>query len=67
MTHGDHIRSMTDPELAEFITDIIMDVQRTMARKLSQNGIPITIVETPYVIMNRVLLNLKKPIEEEPK
>lgn len=67
MTLADKIRSMTDPELADFITDIILNVRYMTAQKLEKNGIKITILDIPYMTKAAVLENLKKTVEEDNK
>jgi hypothetical protein len=64
MTVADWIRSMTDEELAAFITGIISERDHVMSEKLAKQGIPNSLIEIPAVSLVRHLEYLQQPMED---
>lgn len=65
MTVADWIRSMTDLELAEFITGIISERDHVMSEKLAENGVSNTLIEIPAISVASHLEFLQRPINED--
>lgn len=65
MTVADWIRSMTDEELAAFITGLISERDHVMSEKLAEQGVPNSLIEIPAISMARHLEYLRRPYEEE--
>lgn len=64
MTVADWIRSMTDEELAVFITALLSARDHAMSEKLDALGIPNSLIEIPEVSYLRHLKYLQQPMEE---
>lgn len=64
MTVADWIRSMTDEELAAFITGLLSERDHVMSEKLDAQGIPNSLIEIPEVSYLRHLEYLQQPMEE---
>ena len=64
MTVADWIRGMTDEELAAFITGLISERDHVMSEKLTEQGIPNSLIEIPAVSLARHLEYLQRPYEE---
>lgn len=66
MTNGDFIRSMTDEQLADFITKLLSRQRTTIIEQLSAMGIAdICIIETPTMAKAAHLHWLRQPAEEK--
>lgn len=65
MTNADWIRSMTDEELATFLTALLSERDRIISKQFAEKGVPNTLVEIPIVSYARHLEYLKRPYEEE--
>lgn len=64
MTVADWIRSMTDEELAAFITALISERDHVMSEKLAAQGVPNSLIEIPAISLARHLEYLQQPMEE---
>lgn len=64
MTVADWIRSMTDEELAAFLTALISERDHVMSKKLDKQGIPNSLIEIPEVSYLRHLEYLRQPMED---
>jgi hypothetical protein len=63
MTVADWIRSMTDEELAAFLTSLISERDHVMSEKLAEQGIPNSLIEIPAISLARHLEYLQGPMD----
>ena len=64
-THADHIRAMSDEELAELFWAILHERDVLMLEKLSKRGIEASLIELPDRDIATHLDWLKQPVEGE--
>lgn len=66
MTNGDLLRSMTDEQLADFITNLLSKQRATIIEQLSAKGIlaDVCIIETPTMAKAAHLHWLRQPVGE---
>ena len=64
MTVADVIRSMTDFELAEFLSTIISERDNVMSEKLAEQGVPHSLIEMPTLSVLHQLRFLRRPAED---
>lgn len=68
MTNGDHIRSMTDEELANFIAALLSNKRKELLIEMQRMGAARNIeiiIEVPYLSKMGYLKWLKEPAKEE--
>ena len=64
MTVADVIRSMTDLELADFLSMIISERDSVMSEKLAEQGVPHSLIEMPTLSVLHQLKFLQRPAED---
>jgi hypothetical protein len=65
MTVADWIRSMTDEELAAFITGLISERDHVMSEKLAEQGVQNSLIEIPELSVLNHLKYLQSEMEGE--
>lgn len=63
-TVADVIRSMSDLELAGFLTEIISERDQIMSDRLAEQGVPHGLIEMPQISIAYNLAFLRRPAEE---
>lgn len=62
MTIGDWIRSMDDMELAHFLEMIISERDAVMSEKLTEQGVPNSLISMPILSVAHHFKFLKSPV-----
>ena len=67
MTNADKIRSMSDEELADFLTGLLLHHRAEVIKKLQDRGIAtnISVIEMPMLAKADMLRLMKAPVGEE--
>lgn len=64
MTVADVIRSMSDLELAQFLYTIINERDAVISESLTEQGVPNSLIQMPYLAVAHHMSFLQRPAEE---